>query len=115
MRISDWSSDVCASDLFKSRRSPHYRSGSASPIAAPSKAPSKAPRRRAMTASWGFPDFDAHEGVHLFTDPASGLSAILAIHSTAPGPAAGGGRSWTLSRSAGATHHALLLHPSHSK
>src|SRR3546814_14402069 len=90
MRISDWSSDVCSSDL----RSPHYRSGSASPIAAPSKAPSKAHRRRAMTASWGFPDFDAHEGVHLFTDPASGLSAIIAIHSPAPGPAAGGGRFW---------------------
>src|SRR3546814_8375997 len=90
MRISDWSSDVCSSDL----RSPHYRSGSASPIAAPSKAPSKAHRRRAMTASWGFPDFDAHEGVHLFTDPASGLSAIIAIHSTALGPAAGGVRFW---------------------
>src|SRR3546814_15016971 len=101
MRISDWSSDVCASDLFKSRRSPHYRSGSASPIAAPSKAPSKAHRRRAMTASWGFPDFDAHEGVHLFTDPASGLSAIIAIHSTALGPAAGGVRFRSAERRVG--------------
>ena len=45
-------------------------------------------------AAWGFPDFDAHEGVHLFTDPASGLQAIIAIHSTALGPAAGGARFW---------------------
>ena len=33
--------------------------------------------------NWGFPDFDAHEGVHLFTDPASGLQAVIAVHSTA--------------------------------
>ncbi len=25
-----------------------------------------------VTTDWGFPDFDDHEGVHLFTDPASG-------------------------------------------
>ena len=42
------------------------------------------------THDWGFPDFDDHEGVHLFTDPASGLRAVIAIHSTARGPAAGG-------------------------
>lgn len=46
-----------------------------------------------MTA-WGFPDFDDHEGVHLFTDPASGLQAVIAVHSTALGPAAGGVRFW---------------------
>lgn len=45
-------------------------------------------------ASWGFPDFDAHEGVHLFADPASGLQAVIAIHSTVLGPAAGGARFW---------------------
>ena len=45
-------------------------------------------------AGWGFPDFDDHEGVHLFTDPASGLQAIVAIHSTVLGPAAGGARFW---------------------
>lgn len=44
--------------------------------------------------NWGFPDFDAHEGVHLFTDPASGLSAVIAVHSTALGPAMGGVRFW---------------------
>ena len=47
-----------------------------------------------MSTDWGFPDFDDHEGVHLFTDPASGLQAIIAIHSTALGPAAGGVRFW---------------------
>ncbi|MET4896484.1 Glu/Leu/Phe/Val dehydrogenase dimerization domain-containing protein [Sphingomonadaceae bacterium jetA1] len=44
--------------------------------------------------NWGFPDFDAHEGVHLFTDPASGLQAVIAVHSTHLGPAAGGARFW---------------------
>jgi leucine dehydrogenase len=47
-----------------------------------------------MTSLWDYPDFDAHEGVHLFDDPASGLRAIVAIHSTALGPAAGGTRFW---------------------
>ena len=45
-------------------------------------------------SDWGFPDFDEHEGVHLFTDAASGLRAIVAIHSTRLGPAAGGVRFW---------------------
>ncbi|MCL4153313.1 UNVERIFIED_CONTAM: hypothetical protein GTU68_006100 [Idotea baltica] len=38
--------------------------------------------------------FDAHEGVHFFHDVATGLRAIIAIHSTARGPAAGGTRMW---------------------
>ena len=41
-----------------------------------------------MTSIWNYPDFDAHEGVHLFADPASGLKAVIAVHSTARGPAA---------------------------
>ncbi|MBU2606382.1 MAG: amino acid dehydrogenase [Alphaproteobacteria bacterium] len=40
------------------------------------------------------PSYDSHEGVHLFQDAASGLKAIIAIHSTARGPAAGGTRMW---------------------
>lgn len=40
------------------------------------------------------PSFDAHEGIHAFHDPAAGLKAIIAIHSTARGPAAGGARMW---------------------
>ncbi len=47
-----------------------------------------------MAALWDYPDFDDHEGVHVFRDPAAGLTAIIAIHSTALGPAAGGTRFW---------------------
>ena len=47
-----------------------------------------------MTAVWDYPDFDAHEGLHLFTDPDSGLRAVIAVHSTKLGPAAGGVRFW---------------------
>lgn len=39
--------------------------------------------------------FDAHESVHFFQDDRSGLKAIVAIHSTALGPAAGGCRMWS--------------------
>src|SRR5947209_11999937 len=50
--------------------------------------------RAAMTTPWSLPDFDAHEDVHFFTDEASGLRAIIAVHSTHLGPAAGGARFW---------------------
>ncbi|MDH3453185.1 MAG: amino acid dehydrogenase [Gammaproteobacteria bacterium] len=40
------------------------------------------------------PEFDQHEAVHYFHDAASGLRAIIAIHSTALGPGAGGCRRW---------------------
>ena len=40
------------------------------------------------------PSFDAHEGVHAFHDTESGLKCIIAVHSTALGPAAGGCRMW---------------------
>jgi leucine dehydrogenase len=62
-----------------------------------------------MTTGWGFPDFDAHEGVHLFTDPASGLSAVIAVHSTNLGPAAGGVRFWHYADSDAAVTDALRL------
>lgn len=62
-----------------------------------------------MTTGWGFPDFDAHEGVHLFTDPASGLSAVIAIHSTTLGPAGGGCRFWHYADSHDAITDALRL------
>ncbi len=62
-----------------------------------------------MTTGWGFPDFDAHEGVHLFTDSASGLSAVIAIHSTALGPAGGGVRFWHYATSDDAIKDALRL------
>jgi leucine dehydrogenase len=47
-----------------------------------------------MTTPWGYADFDQHEDVHMFTDAASGLRAIIAVHSTHLGPAAGGCRFW---------------------
>ena len=59
--------------------------------------------------NWGFPDFDDHEGVHLFTDPASGLQAVIAVHSTNLGPAAGGVRFWHYADSDRAITDALRL------
>ncbi|QIK79818.1 Glu/Leu/Phe/Val dehydrogenase [Sphingomonas piscis] len=47
-----------------------------------------------MTTPWGYADFDEHEDLHFFADPASGLRAIIAVHSTHLGPAAGGCRFW---------------------
>jgi leucine dehydrogenase len=41
------------------------------------------------------PEFDHHDSIHYFEDPVSGLTAIIAVHSTALGPAAGGCRRWT--------------------
>ena len=54
-------------------------------------------------------DFDAHEQVMFGCDPASGLHAIIAIHSTALGPAAGGCRMWPYSAAADAVSDALRL------
>ena len=62
-----------------------------------------------MTAPWDLPDFDDHEGVHLFRDPAAGLTAIVAIHSTHLGPAAGGTRFWHYADRADAVTDALRL------
>lgn len=47
-----------------------------------------------MTTPWSLADFDAHEELHFVTDRATGLKAIIAIHSTHLGPAAGGARFW---------------------
>ena len=62
-----------------------------------------------MSAVWDMPDFDDHEGVHLFRDAATGLTAIIAIHSTARGPAAGGTRFWHYADSQAAIVDALRL------
>lgn len=45
-------------------------------------------------AMFDLPAFDAHESVHFFHDAASGLRCVIAIHSTALGPSAGGTRMW---------------------
>lgn len=62
-----------------------------------------------MTTLWGLPDFDAHEAVHFVTDEKSGLRAIIAMHSTHLGPAAGGSRFWHYEDDADALTDALRL------
>jgi leucine dehydrogenase len=47
-----------------------------------------------MTTPWNLPDFDAHEALHFIDDQKCGLKAIIAVHSTHLGPAAGGCRFW---------------------
>lgn len=53
--------------------------------------------------------FDDHEKVLFATDAATGLKAILAVHSTARGPAVGGCRMWTYPSSADAVTDVLRL------
>src|SRR5262245_52938603 len=56
------------------------------------------------------PDFDDHEHVSFFADPASGLRAIVAIHSTVPVGIAGGGcRMWPYASEEDALTDALRL------
>ncbi|KPF79883.1 amino acid dehydrogenase [alpha proteobacterium AAP81b] len=55
------------------------------------------------------PDFDAHEAVHFVDDRASGLRAIIAMHSTHLGPAAGGCRWWRYADDGAALTDALRL------
>ena len=50
-----------------------------------------------------------HESIHQFYDTQTGLKAIIAIHSTALGPAGGGCRMWQYDSEAEATRDALRL------
>jgi len=54
-------------------------------------------------------EFDNHESLHYFQDQATGLKAIIAVHSTALGPAAGGTRRWTYASDADALKDVLRL------
>jgi leucine dehydrogenase len=54
-------------------------------------------------------EFDNHESLHYFQDKPSGLQAIIAVHSTALGPAAGGCRRWTYASDADALTDVLRL------
>ena len=54
-------------------------------------------------------DFDAHEAVHFAQDAATGLQAIIAVHSTHLGPAAGGCRWWSYASDTEALTDALRL------
>ena len=62
-----------------------------------------------MTAFWTEPDFDDHELVQLVRDRKSGLTAIIAVHSSHLGPGAGGTRFWHYSDPEDAIHDALRL------
>ena len=55
------------------------------------------------------PAFEDHEAVHAFADQQSGLRAIIAIHSTARGPAAGGCRMYPYPDDQAALDDALRL------
>ncbi len=55
------------------------------------------------------PEFDDHESVHFFADAATGLRAIVAVHSTTLGPGAGGCRRWEYSASEDALTDVLRL------
>jgi leucine dehydrogenase len=55
------------------------------------------------------PAFEGHEGVHAFADEKSGLKCIIAVHSTARGPAAGGCRMWPYASAEAALEDALKL------
>ena len=54
------------------------------------------------------PEFDRHEEVLFHHDLATGLSAIIAIHSTVLGPAAGGFRMWPYASSTEAVTDMLV-------
>jgi len=55
------------------------------------------------------PNFDDHEEVHHFFDPVTSTRAVIAIHSTVLGPAAGGCRLWHYASADEAVTDALRL------
>ncbi|HEY0313023.1 MAG TPA: Glu/Leu/Phe/Val dehydrogenase dimerization domain-containing protein [Allosphingosinicella sp.] len=62
-----------------------------------------------MNSPWDYPDFDDHEIVHFVTNRASGLRAVIAVHSTHLGPGAGGVRFWHYAENADAVRDGLRL------
>jgi leucine dehydrogenase len=62
-----------------------------------------------MTTPWGLPDFDEHEEIHFVTNDECGLRAVIAVHSTHLGPAAGGCRFWHYAQDEEALIDALRL------
>jgi leucine dehydrogenase len=55
------------------------------------------------------PAFEGHESVEAFYDEATGLKTIIAVHSTARGPSAGGCRMWPYPTAEAALEDALRL------
>jgi len=62
-----------------------------------------------MAAFWTEADYDDHEMVEVVHDAGSGLTAIIALHSTHLGPGAGGTRFWHYAEPADAMRDALRL------
>lgn len=62
-----------------------------------------------IVAVFDLVDFDNHEQVVYCSDEASGLKAIIAVHSTALGPAAGGCRFWDYASDEAALKDVLRL------
>ncbi|HEU4821508.1 MAG TPA: Glu/Leu/Phe/Val dehydrogenase dimerization domain-containing protein [Qipengyuania sp.] len=62
-----------------------------------------------MPAFWTEADYDNHELVQLVHDTVSGLTAIIALHSTHLGPGAGGTRFWHYADPAAAMRDVLRL------
>ncbi|WP_271077573.1 Leu/Phe/Val dehydrogenase [Aurantiacibacter sp. MUD61] len=62
-----------------------------------------------MPALWNEADWDEHERVEVVHDRASGLTAIIALHSTHLGPGAGGTRFWHYAEPEMAMRDALRL------
>ena len=58
---------------------------------------------------YNMPDFDGHEQVVFGFDAATGLRALIAVHSTVLGPAAGGCRMWPYACTEDALTDALRL------
>ena len=54
-------------------------------------------------------EFDNHESLHFINDEQTGLRTIIAVHSTALGPAAGGCRHWSYANDTYALTDALRL------
>ncbi len=61
------------------------------------------------TTLFDSPSFANHEGVHAVFDEKTGLRAIIAVHSSARGPAVGGTRMWNYGSSAEALEDVLRL------
>ncbi|MBB4843984.1 leucine dehydrogenase [Paucibacter oligotrophus] len=68
-----------------------------------------APAASIPSSLFGLPGQAAHERVLLAADEQTGLKAILAVHSTARGPAFGGCRFWTYDNELAALNDALRL------
>jgi leucine dehydrogenase len=69
----------------------------------------RAPLARRQFAAFEDSAFDDHERIIFCHDAQTGLKAIIAIHSTALGPAAGGTRLWAYESDDAALHDALRL------